>query len=63
VKNYELSIFNRYGQRIFLSRNPADRWDGGEMSKRSGPEAYTWTARYLFRGKQTVKKGSLLLIK
>ncbi len=63
VRNYELSIFNRYGQRIFFSRNPVERWDGGEKSNRSGPETYTWMARYLFRGKQTVKKGSLLLIK
>jgi gliding motility-associated-like protein len=63
VKNYELSIFNRYGQRVFISRNPPERWDGGNSDKRSGVETYTWMARYLFRNREVVRKGTVLLIK
>ena len=63
ARNYELSIFNRYGQQVFFSRNPTERWDGGIKSTRSGPETYTWMARYLFRNRQMLRKGTVMLIK
>lgn len=60
VHDFAMEIFNRYGQRIYVSRNPKQGWDGGQQP--SG--AYIWTITYMDSKLQARKQqGSITLIR
>lgn len=60
INDYNLRIFNRWGQLVFSSNNPFKKWDG----KTATPGTYVWIADYIFNRKpKTVQKGTILLIK
>lgn len=46
ITDYVFTIFNRYGQVVFISRKPGFGWDGSvkDMPQESG--IYTWFCRY-----------------
>lgn len=61
---YELSIYNRWGQKIFFSQNPSVGWDGTLSGKIQQQQNFIWICRYqLYGGKATTIKGTVLLIK
>lgn len=64
LKNYEFSIYNRYGEKIFQSTNLNKGWDGSYKNVLQPAGTYIWTCRYQFY-KQSIqtKKGIVLLIK
>ena len=63
VSRYSLKIFNRFGQLIFTSGNPYDRWDGLFQGRRLDMQVFTWVAGYFLNGKDAgVKKGNFLLL-
>jgi PKD repeat protein len=61
---YELSIFNKWGELLFISKDPQVGWDGyykGELSKQ---DAYVWKIIAEFAdGRTVVKTGDLLLLR
>jgi gliding motility-associated-like protein len=65
VKDYELLIFNRWGQLIFTSKNINHGWDGNYKGKPAPNGAYLWMARYKaqFTGKTYNQKGSITLLR
>ncbi len=64
VKNYTFTIFNRYGETVFTSNNPYQKWDGMYKGKMFGNTSFVWVASYLFRGKQMkTQKGSVILLR
>jgi len=62
--NYELNIFNKWGELIFISKDINVGWDGyyrGELSKQ---DVYVWKVRAEFAdGTSIVKAGELLLLR
>jgi gliding motility-associated-like protein len=48
ISDYELTIFNRWGELIFTSYNPIIGWDGVVMknSKKAQDDVYTWCLKY-----------------
>ena len=63
---YNLKIFNRYGQEIFTTANPADKWDG----KINGSEAELGVYFYLLKitfaipnAKEELYKGDVSLLR
>ena len=63
VQLEELVIFNRWGQRIFTTRNPSDCWDGTFKGKPQEAGAYPYVIRaHSFCGEIT-KTGLVLLIR
>lgn len=61
VSNYELMIFNRWGEIVFKTKNPREKWRGN--TKLSGPASFVWRATYSFNGQPTkVKQGSLTIL-
>ncbi len=42
VTKYRLEIFNRWGERLFLSLNPEDGWDGTFQGKICKADSYVW---------------------
>ncbi len=42
LEEYKLEIFNRWGELIFESNNPAIGWDGYYMGKLAKEDVYVW---------------------
>ncbi|HLZ87418.1 MAG TPA: gliding motility-associated C-terminal domain-containing protein [Puia sp.] len=65
MTNFEMTIYNRYGELVFRSVNPDDAWDGRFRGARVQGGAYVWMARYFNPvTKQPVfRKGTVLVIR
>jgi gliding motility-associated-like protein len=64
VNNYSLSIFNRYGELVFKSDNPNQKWDGTIKGKAYGNTSFVWVATYVYRGKiKKTQKGNVSLLR
>ena len=42
VENYEFSVFNRWGEQIFISNDPNEFWDGTYRGKQCQEGTYVW---------------------
>ncbi len=61
---YDLSIFNRWGQRVFHSSEPSEGWDGTYNSKDCDPGVYYYMIRAkCLTGYEENKQGQLTLIR
>jgi gliding motility-associated-like protein len=49
MQQYSLSIYNRYGQRVFYSSNPASGWDGTFNGSPADVGTYMYYLEYSFR--------------
>jgi len=63
-KILQFSIYNRWGERVFLSYNQHDGWNGLHNEKPADPGTYFYYLHYeCADGKLYVKKGDLTLIR
>jgi gliding motility-associated-like protein len=46
IENFELKIFNRWGELIFTSKNAEDRWDGKYKGNLVKPDSFAWVITY-----------------
>lgn len=61
---YELTIFNRYGQPVFKTKDPAIGWNGQFKNNKPLPGGYVWVCRYQFINKPIKEeKGVLTLLR
>jgi gliding motility-associated-like protein len=61
---YHLIIYNRYGQKLFESRNITEGWSGKFNGEMLAAEAYVWQCWYqLTGGNVQSKSGTILLIR
>jgi len=64
VSNYSLKIFNRYGEMVFQTNNPNQKWDGTIAGKKYGNINFVWVANYRYRGKiAKTQRGNVLIVK
>lgn len=65
LKKYDFQVYNRYGQLIFQSFDPAKGWDGLEFGKPAdlGVYMYYLVYRGVLDDKSTVRKGDVTLIR
>jgi len=64
VSNYNFSIFNRFGELVFKSDNPYQKWDGIYKNKIYGNTNFVWVATYVYRGKmKKTQKGNVNLLR
>lgn len=65
LESFEISIFNRWGQEVFHSRNEQEGWDGKIHGQEAQDGLYIWTctAKLAGSGKFISKKGTLNLIR
>ncbi|HEX4886865.1 MAG TPA: gliding motility-associated C-terminal domain-containing protein, partial [Luteibaculaceae bacterium] len=62
---YEMSIFNRWGERLFYSTNPYEPWDGtyqGEIAK-SDTYVYLIRVRSKYSANKKEFKGKVVILK
>jgi gliding motility-associated-like protein len=61
---YELSIFNRWGQVVFYSKNSRQPWDGTYRGQRLKADSYIWICNYQFFGEEKkLERGTVTLIR
>jgi gliding motility-associated-like protein len=65
IENYELRVYNRYGEIVFASRSPAIGWDGTFHSQQQPMGTFVWTLQYKdpIAGKMMQRKGAVQLIR
>lgn len=62
VKLFELSIYNRWGERVFFSKDPDEGWTGYSGAKEAQSGVYTWTIKATsIHGDQRSLNGHLTL--
>ena len=63
LSNYELKIFNRWGNLVFSSNEPQKGWDGSINGETAKAGAFVWTAVYIdAQGNERKNAGTLLLV-
>lgn len=61
---YRMSIYNRYGQCFFVSKDPLKGWDGTVNGIASPPGVYVWVFEYSYGNTgPVVKKGTVTLVR
>lgn len=63
LKDYQLSVYNRYGQCIFNSYSPVEKWDGAVKGSKSNNGIFVWVSHFVINGKPQVKKGTVTIIR
>lgn len=64
VLQYKITIYNRWGQRVFETTDPTRAWDGTLGGKPQDSGAFVWICTYQFGGEELkTVKGTLLLIR
>lgn len=64
VRQFKFTVFNRYGQIIFQTTDPAMGWDGSYKNEQQEPGMYIWICETEFRGRQYKSlKGKVFLIR
>ena len=62
---FQLQVYNRWGQKIFESAEPAGAWNGKCNGRDQAPGLYTWTCTYTDNTNTYPKKlmGTILLVR
>jgi gliding motility-associated-like protein len=52
IVTFNLTIFNRWGQKVFQTTQPTQGWDGKSNGQTNTPGVYIWSCNLTERGKQ-----------
>ncbi len=65
LQNYEFSIFNRWGQKVFYTRSTGDGWDGTFRGVEQPTSSYYYTVRFVnpHDKEEEFHKGDVTLIR
>jgi gliding motility-associated-like protein len=64
IVTYQLSIFNRWGEQVYISRSINDSWDGNFQGQPSPEGVYIWKLEARINsGTKVTRGGSLTLIR
>jgi gliding motility-associated-like protein len=65
VKEFSLEIFNRLGEKIFVSNNALLGWDGTIKGSNAGAGTYVWVLRYrdTIYNVQRILNGTIILLR
>lgn len=64
LTEYQLSIYNRWGERVFYSTDPLKKWDGSVRGFKTDGNVFVWYAEYRLNGSaRENRKGVVMLIR
>ena len=64
VKQYQFTIYNRWGQIVFRTKEIGKGWDGNLGGVLQDPNVFTWTCTYQLEGEgKKSEKGLVTLIR
>jgi gliding motility-associated-like protein len=60
----EFSVFDRWGKRVFTTKDASEGWDGSLQGRQLNPGVFVWTCRYQLDGEaEKVEKGTVILVR
>lgn len=65
AKEFQLRVYNRFGQMMFATRVPTEGWDGRFKGQEADPGTYVWQVSYIHpvTGLHVYEKGTSILIR
>jgi gliding motility-associated-like protein len=63
ISKYNFKVYDRWGELIFTSSNPYNKWNGLVKGNITGTGIFVWYARYNFNGISYLNKGTVTLIR
>ena len=65
MQDYSMTVFNRYGERIYFSKDPLQGWDGRIKGSLLNIGGYVWTVVYTKTSTKQIiqKQGTVLLLR
>jgi gliding motility-associated-like protein len=65
MQDYSMTIYNRYGERIYFSTDPLEAWDGKVKGTLLNMGGYVWTVKYTKTSTKQIiqKQGTVLLLR
>jgi len=64
ISNYRLQVYNRYGELVFSTRDPFEKWNGLYRSKLNSPGSFVWLVTYTYKGRiKRSEQGSVTLLR
>ena len=64
IKNFQFTVYNRWGQTVFSTNNIDKAWDGTVKGVMQNTGVFMWTCTYQTEGNEkNVEKGTVLLIR
>jgi gliding motility-associated-like protein len=64
IQKFEFAVYNRWGNRVFSSKDPNKGWDGTFEGKECATQVFVWTCIYQLIGEERkVEKGTVTLIR
>lgn len=64
IRQYAILIYNRWGEVVYQSTNPAGRWNGVYKGKTAPQGVYVWMVAYTdWLGRKISRKGTVILIR
>ena len=64
IETLQLTVYNRWGEKVFESQNKNDGWDGSYKGKPCSPDVYVYHAAIVFEdGMETSRKGNVTLVR
>jgi len=64
LSGYRLSVYNRWGQRVFYSTNPLEKWNGLVKGLKADGNLFVWFAEFTLSGQpKESRKGTVVLIR
>jgi gliding motility-associated-like protein len=64
ISGYQLQVYNRYGQLVFASNNPLQKWDGTLQGKPASTGTYVWRCTYRYNSlPPRHQKGTIVLFR
>ena len=63
VRDYKLSIFNRWGERVFFTNDVTKGWDGNYKKQKAEFGAYYYQIQYKYSGDKELMKGTIMMVR
>lgn len=63
LENYQLTIYNKWGNKIFETKDYAVGWDGKFNSNLQATGVYTWRSSFTLLGSGRQMKGTIILLR
>jgi gliding motility-associated-like protein len=63
IKNYSLIVYNRWGEKVFETKNPSVGWDGTISGQQQPAGMFVWYSGFKRNNKEVTLKGVVVLIR